>query len=241
MDDDILQVINVTKKFGGLYALKNVTFNIGKGEILGLIGPNGSGKTTMLNVITGFLKPEEGRVIYRGKDITKKPPHEIVLEGIVRTFQLTRPFGDLTALSNVVMGALLYEKDLEKARNEALHSLESVGIIEKKDVLSKDLTIADRKKLELARALVLKPKLLLLDEVMAGLTPQETEDILQLLSKLREEKGISMIIVEHVVKAVMKIADRIVVLDAGEKIAEGKPEEIANNQLVIEIYLGKSL
>jgi len=241
MGSEILEVINVTKKFGGLRALKNVSFNIGESEILGLIGPNGSGKTTMLNVITGFLKPEEGRIVYRGKDITGRPPHEIVLEGIIRTFQLTRPFGDLTALSNVIMGALLYEKDLEKAREEAIQALESVGISEKMGVLSKDLTIADRKKLELARALVLKPKLLLLDEVMAGLTPQETEDILRLLSKLRDEKGISMIIVEHVVKAVMKIADRIVVLDAGEKIAEGKPEEIANNQLVIEIYLGKSL
>jgi len=234
----ILHVINVSKSFGGIKALDGVSLNLHKGEILGLIGPNGSGKTTLINVISGFYKPDSGKVLLRNEDITGKPPHYIVSKGVVRTFQLTRPFGELTVLSNVTLGALYKVEDLTKDKEIALNILKQVGLYEKRNVLTKSLSVPDRRKLELARALALEPEVMLLDEVLAGLTPTEANMLLNLIDKVRREKQISVIIVEHVVKAVMKIADKIVVLNAGRKIAEGKPEEIVRNEEVIRVYLG---
>ena len=234
----ILHVINVSKSFGGIKALDNVTLELHKGEILGLIGPNGSGKTTLINIISGFYKPDSGKVLFENENITGKPPHYIVSKGIVRTFQLTKPFGGLTVLSNVTLGVLYNTKDLYKAREKALNILKQVGLYEKRNILTKSLSVPDRRKLELARALALEPKVMLLDEVLAGLTPVEANVLLNLIDKVRRERQISVIIVEHVVKAVMKIADRVVVLNAGKKIAEGKPEDIVRNEEVIRVYLG---
>lgn len=237
-DKPILRVSEVSKRFGGIRALDRVSLHLNEGEILGLIGPNGSGKTTLINVISGFYKPDSGKVFFKNEDITGKPPYYIVSKGVVRTFQLTRPFGGLTVLSNVTLGTLYNIKDVAKAKERALNILKQIDLYEKKDMLTKNLSVPDKRKLELARALALEPKVMLLDEVLAGLTPAETDAILNLIDKVRKEKSISIIIVEHVVKAIMKIADRVVVLNAGKKTAEGDPMSIVNNEEVIKVYLG---
>jgi len=242
MAEPILQVENVTKRFGGLVALSNVSFEVYEGEILGLIGPNGAGKTTMFNVITGVYKPDEGRVIFMGTDITGWKPHKIARKGIARTHQIVKPFGDLTVLENTMVGAMFgtryKEVGEEEARRIAEEVLEFVGLADKKDLPARVLNVQEKKRLELARALAEEPKLLLLDEVLAGLTPSEVERMLGLLRQIRKEKGITMVMIEHVMHAVMNLADRIVVLHFGRKLAEGTPEEVANNPEVIAAYLG---
>jgi branched-chain amino acid transport system ATP-binding protein len=237
----LLQVEKIVKSFGGLMALCEVNFEIHQGEIFGVIGPNGSGKTTLFNVITGFLKANKGKVTFMGKDITGLPPHQICRQGIARIFQLVKPFHQLTTLQNVMVGRA-YGKDpasnIKKAREEVAGILTFVGLGNKIEVLASQLTMAERKKLELARALAAHPQLLLLDELMAGLNSAETETAMDLVNKIRDS-GVTVIMVEHIMKAVLGISDRIIVLNAGEKIAEGSPKEVVKNQLVIEAYLGK--
>jgi len=236
----ILEAINVAKSYGGLKVLTDVNFQVNKGEILGIIGPNGAGKTTFMNLIS-CLTPITGGVIkYKGEVINNKKPYEIAKLGIARTFQIVKPFTGLTVLENVMVGAF-YEKNQVNSKKDAIkiaeESLEIVGLSEFKDKDPRILPLAKRKKLEVARALAMGPELLLLDEVMAGLNPKELDEMLLEIKKLKE-KGITIIAIEHVMKAIMEISERIVVLHLGKKIAEGKPEEIVRNPQVIEAYLG---
>jgi branched-chain amino acid transport system ATP-binding protein len=236
----LLKGESITKKFGGLLVLKDVNFEVYRGEILGLIGPNGAGKTTLFNIISGLFPPTSGKIIFEGRDITGLKQHQICKLGIARTFQLIRPFNNMSVLENVMSGAL-FGRDgtvsMEKARERALFVLDFVGL-KKRDVPAKSLTLHEKKMLEIARALATNPKVLLIDEVMAGLNATEIEDTMKLIRKIRDELGVTVIWIEHVMRAVMSLAERIIVLAYGVVIAEGKPEEVANDQAVIEAYLG---
>ncbi len=237
----LLTVEEIVKFFGGLQAVSRVSFQLEEGEILGLIGPNGSGKTTVLNLISGYLKPNAGRICFDGGDITSLPPHQICRRGIARTFQLTRPFLNLTVLENVMIGRAYGRQpapSLRVAASDARAILERIGLLEKANVPVRDLSLMERKKVELARALATRPKLLMLDEMMAGLNLAEVEDALHLVREIRSW-GITLIVVEHIVKVILGLCDRVVVLNMGEKIAEGTPEEIVHDPHVIEVYLGR--
>lgn len=236
----ILEGEGVEKYFGGLAAVTNVDFCIDQGEIVGLIGPNGAGKTTLFNLISGSLIPTSGMIRFKGENITGLKPHQICRRGLARTFQLVKLFGDMTVLENTLLGSLFGastgfgESD---AKRESLELLGFVGLADMEKVLGKELTVANQKRLEVARALATKPELLLLDEMMAGLNPMEVSQATELIRRIRD-KGITIFMIEHVMKAIMNISDRIIVLHYGEKIAEGVPEEIAGNRTVIEVYLG---
>ena len=237
----LLTLDDVSKSFGGLMAVRQLSLAVEQGEILGLIGPNGSGKTTAFNMISGFLKPDSGGIKLQGKDITRLNPPKICASGIARTFQMVKPFSHLTALQNVLVGRLYGcspAKTQAEAREECYRILDFVGLAGKHQILARNLTLVDRKRLELARALAAKPKLLLLDELMAGLNPTETDAAMRLVRSIRDS-GITVIMVEHIIKAVLGMCDRVVVISAGEKIAEGSAQEVVNNQKVIEAYLGK--
>jgi branched-chain amino acid transport system ATP-binding protein len=234
----VLECKNISKRFGGLWALKQVNIQIKEKEILGIIGPNGAGKTTLFNVITGFVKPDEGRVIAFGKDITGKEPYEICKLGIARTFQVPKPFPNLTVLENVAIGALIRSKSVNEAVEKAKEILDLVGLSHKKNVYGRDLTVLEMKRLELAKALATEPKILLLDEVMAGLKPAEVDEVLQVIKSIRK-RGITVVIIEHVMRAVQSVCERVVVLDRGRVIAEGTPEEVSRNDEVIKSYLGR--
>ena len=233
----ILEVREITKKFGNLVANENVSFTIGEREIVSLIGPNGAGKTTLFNSISGFYPPTSGSVFFEGKDITGLPSYEVCRLGLTRTFQIVQTLKEMTVEENVMTGAFLHTRSTRAARASAGEILEMVGMSGKRDILGGSLTIVDKKRLEIARALATKPKLLMLDECMAGLNQTEIKDVMNLCLKLREI-GLSLLIVEHIMEAIMPISDRIVVLNAGKKIAEGVPKEIADNDEVIKAYLG---
>jgi branched-chain amino acid transport system ATP-binding protein len=240
---DILVVKNATKQFGGLTAVKDVSFIVQEGMRLAIIGPNGAGKTTMFNMITGEYKPTSGKIEFFGEEIQGLKPHSVAKKGIGRTFQLVKIFDELTVLDNVLMGILAQKlrfKPTEEQIYEADKIIKTTNLQKYRDVLGKHLTVSAKKRVGLATALALKPKILLLDEVMAGLTHVEIEEALQLLRKINSEMGITLVIVEHVMKVVMALCEKIVVISFGEKIAEGSPQEITQNRKVIDVYLGES-
>jgi branched-chain amino acid transport system ATP-binding protein len=238
----VLKVEKLCKSFGGLRAVHDLDLEVNEGEIVGIIGPNGSGKTTSLNLFTGFLKPNSGKITFRGDDITGMARFKVCRKGIARTFQLCKPFLDFTALQNVVVGRVygqMPSRNLKEAAVEARQILDQVGLLSKEATLVKDLTTMQRKRLELARALATRPTMLLLDELMAGLNLTEADEACKLISRIRDS-GVTIIMVEHIVKAVTCISDRILVLNMGEKIAEGAPSDIVRDQRVIDVYLGKA-
>lgn len=236
----ILEVTNLQKAFGGLVAVRDLDLAVNAGDVVGFIGPNGSGKTTSFNLISGYLAPDEGHIRFNGMDITGLKPHKICQYGIARTFQLTKPFSGMTALQNVMVGKMYggeSSKGIGLAAEECEKLLEFVGLGGKGAGMAQTFGTVDRKRLEIARALATNPKLLLLDEMMSGLTPAEMEDALKLVKAI-SNSGITLIVVEHVMKAILDISTKLVVLNYGEKIAEGEPQAVVKNQIVIEAYLG---
>ncbi|HVP79896.1 MAG TPA: ABC transporter ATP-binding protein [Thermodesulfobacteriota bacterium] len=237
----ILEGKNVTKHFGGLAAVHQVDFNIHQGEVVGLIGPNGAGKTTLFNLISGSLPATGGEIRYKGKKITGLKPHQICKKGIARTFQSAKLFAGMSVFENALAASLFGTKrviSVPNAEKEAEELLEFVELSTVREMLAKDLPIADRKRIEVARALATKPELLMFDEVMAGLNPTEIAQAMELITKI-QKKGITIFMIEHVMKAIMNVCDRIIVLHHGSKIAEGTPGEIATSRTVIEVYLGE--
>ena len=234
---DLVEIRDVSKNFGGLAALTHVSFFLKQGEILGLIGPNGAGKTTLFNVVNGFYPPSRGEVFYKSEKISDLKPHQICKLGIARTFQVVRPLQRMTALDNVIASAFLRAKNKSEAEGIALETMRFTDLYEDRHVVSKGLPLGKRKKLEITRALATRPEMLLLDESFAGLNPSEQNELIEIIRKVRAD-GITIMVIEHHMKVIMSISDRIVVLNYGEKIAEGTPKEIGNNPLVIQAYLG---
>jgi branched-chain amino acid transport system ATP-binding protein len=235
----LLSVEGATKRFGGLIANRDVTLGIKPGEIVGLIGPNGAGKTTLFSCISGYLHPDQGRIVFDGVDVTRMRPEAVCGLGVARTWQVVRAFGRMTALDNVVCGALARTNRVTEARARARELLEFTELTGKGDTPAAALTLADKKRLEIARALATRPRLLLLDEAMSGLTPLETAAAVQLVRRIHEDLRMTVCVVEHVMEVVMPLSHRVVVLDYGTKIADGPPEQVVRDQRVISAYLGE--
>jgi branched-chain amino acid transport system ATP-binding protein len=234
---DALAIRGLSKRFGGLRAVQDVSFTVKENETVALIGPNGAGKTTSFHLITGFHKADSGSVQAFGQEIVGLKPHDVCALGLARTFQVAKPFGAMTVLANVMTGAFLRDRHVAAAREKALEAIDFVGLTARAQTPAKDLTTIDQRRLEMARALATQPKILLLDEVMAGLNPSEIDQAVALVGKL-SARGLTIVIVEHVMRAIMAVARHIVVLDHGQKIAEGTPKEIVENPEVIRAYLG---
>jgi branched-chain amino acid transport system ATP-binding protein len=235
---DLLSVRGVTKYFGGLTALKDVTLSLSSGRIKSIIGPNGAGKTTLFNLISGNYAPDAGEIFLGGRKISGEMPEKIARSGVARTFQVGRPFRNLTALENVLIGTLNRTNKVRLARDEAAEMLNYIGMAEKAEWPAKKLTLEDLKRLELGRALAIRPRLLLLDEVMAGLNPTETEEFIGLIRKILKD-GVTILLIEHVMQAVLSLSDEVFVLNYGEKIYEGDTEGVMKDPKVIEAYLGE--
>lgn len=234
----LLSLENVTKSFGGLMAVAQLDLTVSKGEIVGLIGPNGAGKTTVFNLVSAFLKPDSGRIFFEHDDITQLKPYQICKKGLCRTFQIVKPFLSFSVKKNVRIGSYNRLNEKQEIEDETLVILDFVGLVDKKDVTAQNLSIGDRKKLELARALATKPRFLLLDEVMAGLNPKEQNDMIGIILELKR-RGMTILLIEHTMKVIMSLSERIIVLNYGKKLAEGSPSDIGSNQEVIEAYLGE--
>lgn len=234
----LLEVTGMTKQFGGLRAVDSLDLTIEKGQILGLIGPNGAGKSTAFNCIAGVFPPTAGVITFNNEKINGQKPWDLCKKGLARTFQIVKPFASKSVLYNVMVASFATTNIRSVAEEKAINVLESLNFADKKDFQSGNLTIADRKRLEIARALATEPQLLLLDEVMAGLRPSEVDEMVQVLKKIRDQ-GTTIFVIEHIMRAIMALSDRIVVIQFGKKIAEGTPKEIANNENVIKAYLGE--
>jgi branched-chain amino acid transport system ATP-binding protein len=237
----VLETSGLTRRFGGVAAVSDLSFSVEEGSVLGVIGPNGAGKSTLINIITGHVKPSEGRVEVDGRDVTGERPWTIARSRVARTFQVVKPFRNLSVRENVAIGGMFGPERESSAREAIAHAdeaLERVGLLDKADASPGDLSVADARRLELAKALSMKPRLLLLDEVMAGLRPNEIQPALDLIASLKEE-GVTVLVVEHVMKAIVAVSDSLLVMNEGEELARGEPETVMKDERVIEAYLGQ--